>query len=164
MQKGQHMSDAQRAAVSASRKGQRLSEETKAKISAAGKGRKHTPEAIAKMSAAKIGRKRPPFSEEWRAKLGAATRARPQKSTPPPNYIAAHKRHLRWWVKTGICETCGTPGKTEWAWLHTSQPGEWSDNREDYVELCRSCHRKLDVASYEPALDAGRRNRAKSKA
>ena len=150
------MPDAQRAALSAARKGTRLSDETKAKIAASSTGRKHTPEAKEKIAAAKRGRKRPPFSQEWRAKLGAASKGRILVTTPSPSYMAAHKRHLRRWPKTGTCETCGASAATEWSWLHQSRPGSYSDNREDYVELCRSCHRRLDVASYLPNLALGR--------
>lgn len=153
------MSDAQREALSAARKGIKFSEEHRAKISAANKGRKHTPEAKEKIAVAKRGKSRAPFSDEWRANIGAAAH-KPRAKGPSPSYLAAHKRHLRWWDKTGACLSCDTPGPTEWAWLHPDRPGEYSDDRADYTELCRSCHRRLDVASYEPALAAGRAARS----
>lgn len=84
-----------------------LTPEHRAKISAATKGRPlakpRTPEHIAKIAeakrgkpnvirdreswiakgrAAKLGKKRAPFSEEWRAKIGAGIRGKPAARTP----------------------------------------------------------------------------------
>lgn len=152
MKRGERMPDEQRAALSAARKGKPLSPEHRAKVAAASKGRKKTPEAREKVAAAKRGKKRAPFSAEHRAKLSAAGKRRDYTLTwsETPSYLAAHKRHLRYWTKTGTCTACGTIGATEWAWCHTaSQPGGYSDKREDYTELCKRCHRRRDRGSYQ---------------
>lgn len=51
--------------------------------------------------------------------------------------------------KTGVCEHCGltvgtrAPYGTQYAFLH--HPGPYTPNIEDYRELCRSCHQKMDA-------------------
>ena len=43
--------------------------------------------------------------------------------------------------KKGICEHCLKEKITEWANIE----GNYTRNREDYLELCRSCHKKYDM-------------------
>lgn len=62
----------------------------------------------------------------------------PERST---SYIAIHIHLLTHHPKTGICEECGQPGKTEHALIHGR---EYSRNREDYRELCAPCHGEYD--------------------
>lgn len=67
--------------ISESSRGRVCSEETRAKISASNRGhsRKHSEETKAKMSASRMGKKMPPFSDEHRARLSAAAKARHQR-------------------------------------------------------------------------------------
>jgi hypothetical protein len=44
--------------------------------------------------------------------------------------------------KTGRCEQCGVEGPTDYAFLRHPEPH--TRNRDDYRELCRSCHQKFD--------------------
>lgn len=73
-----------------------------------------------------------------------------------PSYIAVHKRMLRSNSKIGKCVACktfaGSTGYTgtQWALLHGNATHiddygrEYSVNLEDYVEICRSCHKLYD--------------------
>lgn len=70
------MSDEQRAKISASLTGKKQSEQTRLKKSLATKGRKKSEEHKRKISEAHNGKKRPPFSDEWREKLGAVRRGK----------------------------------------------------------------------------------------
>src|SRR5690348_11380976 len=45
--------------------------------------------------------------------------------------------------KTGTCENCGATGQTQYAFDH--RIGSHTRNREDYRELCPSCHLAYDV-------------------
>jgi hypothetical protein len=63
-------------------------------------------------------------------------------------YFALHTWLNRNRAKTGVCESCGAtpePKKrrvaTEWA----NVSGEYRRDVTDYLELCVSCHRKLDM-------------------
>jgi hypothetical protein len=56
--------------------GIKLSPEARAKLSAARKGMKFTPEHRANLATKKLGKPRPPFTEETRAKMRAASVAR----------------------------------------------------------------------------------------
>lgn len=90
--KGKPLTEERKANISASKKGKKqpnvstsmvgrkLAPESIAKRSAAIRGSKRPPEVKAKISAAHTGKKREPFSEEWRRKLGDASRGR--KHTP----------------------------------------------------------------------------------
>ena len=48
------------------------------------------------------------------------------------------------------CNTCGSPA-LDWAMLHeaknkeSSLHYEWSDNPDDYIPMCRSCHKIYDL-------------------
>jgi hypothetical protein len=64
--------------------------------------------------------------------------------------IAAHLWLLQTSPKTGICERCGKSAKTHHAFK--GENGKWSRNREDYLELCPSCHKRFDLAK-EAASD-----------
>jgi hypothetical protein len=59
-----------------------------------------------------------------------------------------HKWLVRHYPKRGVCETCGDEGYTEYAFLRHPEPH--TRNREDYREVCRSCHSIID----KPARDA----------
>jgi hypothetical protein len=45
--------------------------------------------------------------------------------------------------KTGICEECGKVGKTDYAFQRHPEP--YTANRDDYRELCRACHKRIDL-------------------
>ena len=50
--------------------------------------------------------------------------------------------------KTGVCEQCGCAsrnGVTHWAYL--GEPGGWIRDINWYIELCVSCHHKMDKAA-----------------
>ena len=44
------------------------------------------------------------------------------------------------YIKTGVCRKCGKKGKTDWANLS----GKYRRSIYDFLELCRSCHSKMD--------------------
>jgi hypothetical protein len=127
--------------------------EVRAKKSAAMQGRRSTAEHRAKISAALKGKRLPP---ETRAKLSAAVKKayaekRLEKPSGPDNplwkgdattYYALHTWLRRHFPKTGTCETCGTAGRTEYAFKH--HPAPHTRNRDDYSELCPKCHRAFD--------------------
>lgn len=69
MRRGQHVTDEQRAKMSAAHVGQKVSPETRAKLSVAAMGRIMSPETRAKLSAANLGKI---VSPETRGKLSAA--------------------------------------------------------------------------------------------
>jgi hypothetical protein len=52
-----------------------------------------------------------------------------------------HTYLRRTYPKTGICESCGRVGRTDYASITLH---EYTRNREDYAELCRTCHQLLD--------------------
>jgi hypothetical protein len=47
--------------------------------------------------------------------------------------------------KTGACDECGAEGPTDYAFK--KHPESHTRNRDDYRELCRSCHTTFDLAS-----------------
>jgi hypothetical protein len=49
---------------------------------------------------------------------------------------------LRNCPKTGVCEECGAEGKTDYAFKRHPEPH--TRNRDDYAELCKSCHWRFD--------------------
>jgi len=58
-------------------------------------------------------------------------------------YKAAHQWLAKHHPKSGTCEGCQEDvAGTEYAFL--GKPGEYTRNRDDYVELCRLCHVDLD--------------------
>ncbi len=80
-------------------------------------------------------------------KLSAESRAkipgRPISSKAPAAiHLWLRKHH----PKTGRCDECGRKSKTDLAFLHHPRPH--TRNREDYLELCRKCHRKMDDPIY----------------
>ncbi len=103
-----------------------------------------SPETIAKMSAAQkgkqnfLGRRHTP---ETKAKIGLANRGRIRSD----GYWAIHKWMRENFVKTGVCEICG---KIAGARSHdfANLRHVYTRNRDDWKELCRSCHKKHDAA------------------
>lgn len=74
------------------------------------------------MSYSKIGNKNPNWNEEINA--------------------GAHGWLRSIYPKCGICEHCGTRGATDYAFRRHPLP--YTRDREDYEELCRSCHMNSD--------------------
>lgn len=57
------------------------------------------------------------------------------------DYHIMHKWINRHWKRKGKCEICGKEGRTQWSNKdHTYK----RSRREDWQELCVSCHRKWD--------------------
>lgn len=83
------------------------------------------------------------MSPEARAKITG----RPRSDNPTVHTI--HERLRRDHPRAGVCEECGRKGKTEYAFQRHPEPH--TENREDYRELCRSCHFRLD----EPTIGRG---------
>ena len=63
---------------------------------------------------------------------------------PPPGYQALHVRVRKAWGYSGVCERCGPvrSGRTEWANL--SHDYNFPLVREEWAEVCRSCHYLID--------------------
>jgi len=55
-------------------------------------------------------------------------------------YYAVHAHMRAHHPKAGRCEKCGREARTDYATL--VQPP--TRRREDYLELCRSCHKRFD--------------------
>jgi hypothetical protein len=61
--------------------------------------------------------------------------------------------HLHKWVrkhkqKTGTCEHCQTAGFTQWA----NKSHEYKRSLDDWLELCRKCHRRYDASHRGAAM------------
>jgi len=64
-------------------------------------------------------------------------------------YSSKHKWIIKHWTKTGICENCGNSPKpygnrkfgTEW---HSKDHKYNREDRNTWLEVCKSCHNKLD--------------------
>lgn len=83
------------------------------------------------------------LSAETRAKITGRPISSDNRS-PIHQWLMAHH------PKAGACEVCGKDGCTDFAFLHHPKPH--TRNRDDYRELCRSCHFKND----EPIIGRGR--------
>ena len=77
------------------------------------------------------------MSVESRAKITG----RPISSDDPSSI---HQWLVKHHPKAGRCEECGTEGPTDYAFQRHPEPH--TRNREDYRELCRSCHFRADEA------------------
>lgn len=62
-------------------------------------------------------------------------------------YYSTHKWLATHHEKAGACSKCGKEGKTDWANIS----GEYKRDIADYVELCRSCHVRMDLEKKEAA-------------
>ena len=76
-----------------------------------------------------------------------------------PNVLTLHKRIHRKYgsAKSYMCtsETCNNKA-LDWAFVGI---GEYTDKREDYTTLCRSCHIKLDKHHTKRNVECYKRNR-----
>ena len=66
----------------------------------------------------------------------------------PLTYATAHKRlaTTKGPASEYDCVDCGNGGQ-DWSW--TGEPGGFSDNPDDYVARCKSCHKTHDNALRE---------------
>lgn len=63
-----------------------------------------------------------------------------------PGYKATHKWLKRHYGAADHCSKCDTPSKRyEWANLS----GEYLRDVNDYIQLCASCHRKMDYTEQQ---------------
>lgn len=96
-----------------------------------------------------------PHTPESRRKISEAQRRRfaatetilrnerhPRWKGPNASASALHKWLHRHHPLTGVCGDCGAIGATEYAFLR--HPETYTRKRDDYRELCRSCHRTFD--------------------
>lgn len=75
------------------------------------------------------------ISVEERALIQEQTKEKRRK------YQAAHYWIRKNKIKTNICADCGDKEKTEWSNIDH----KYSRNLDDYVERCRSCHKRYDI-------------------
>ena len=111
--------------------GKRHTEKTKQKMSEVKKGQKHSEETIIKMkNSAKTGKEK----KNWKGDYAS--------------YSALHKWIILWKGKLEKCEYCGklankinNRSNLDWANIdHT-----YKRNLDDYISLCKSCHKKYDI-------------------
>lgn len=57
-------------------------------------------------------------------------------------YNTLHQNLLRHRRKSGTCEHCKKTKKTDWA----DKNGKYVYDRNEWLELCRSCHVKYDLS------------------
>lgn len=68
----------------------------------------------------------------------------PQWKGDAAGYNTVHRWRHRNRPKSGVCDTCGAEGRTDWA----NVSGEYRrDDETDWLELCRSCHSLSDRAN-----------------
>lgn len=69
-------------------------------------------------------------------------------------YSSQHQYLVRHFGKAGKCDNKNCkidfPKRFEWALIHGRK---YTKNREDYVQLCVSCHRKYDQHGYSIVVD-----------
>lgn len=61
-------------------------------------------------------------------------------------YVAKHTWIIKHYGKASRCELCETKTAKRYEWANIS--GDYLRTREDYRELCPSCHRRLDYGNY----------------
>jgi len=112
------------------------SPESVARTAAALKGRPKSPEHRAKLSEARKGMR---LSAEHREKIsqGLARRIPWDEKSVPSKHVWA-RRYL---IRAPGCETCGSDRFLEWASINHV----YTQNREDWKWLCRSCHLSMDA-------------------
>lgn len=107
-----------------------MSDAAKAKIAKAnaglGLGRKLSPETRAKMAAARRGER----NVNWKGDAAG--------------YYAVHIWMVTNFPKTGICEHCEIAADRR-PHDYANLSGDYRRDRSDWKELCRKCHRALDM-------------------
>jgi hypothetical protein len=115
-------------------------------------GTKQTEEANAKRSRAMTGEKNHRYgTKQSQETIAKRVKAFAGKTTnerhwnwkgDEAGYLALHEWMNRHYPRTGTCEHCGkSKQKTDYANIRGHQ---YSRVREDYAELCRSCHYHFD--------------------
>ena len=96
-------------------------------------------------------------SAEHRARLAAAVRGarNPSWKGDAANSTTIHEWLRENFPKTGACEECDAEGPTDWAFLR--HPAPHTRGREDYRELCRTCHLRYDEEAGVRPRDANGR-------
>ncbi len=64
------------------------------------------------------------------------------------SYYAKHMWILKYWGKADHCDFCHKENVSRYEWANKYH-GE-SRNKDDYLQLCPSCHRKFDASPYCP--------------
>lgn len=59
------------------------------------------------------------------------------------SYSAKHHWILKHYGKASKCEKCGSKNCKRYEWANIS--GEYKRDISDYMQLCPSCHRKMDL-------------------
>lgn len=90
------------------------------------------------------GRELKPLSIEHKKKISVALRQEksPEWKGEKAGYFAKHIWLCKYFDKKGVCSHYRTKTAKKYEWANIS--GEYRRNIDDYVELCTSCHRKMD--------------------
>ena len=133
MLKGAKHSAETRERMSKSALGKRLSKETRQKLSRIAKergfgkwmnGKKHSDETIEKMRHVHSG----PTNYLWKGELASIA--------------SKHNWLYRKYGKASRCEKCAVQNAPLYEWANVS--GKYRRDRNDYIQLCVPCHRKMD--------------------
>jgi len=85
-----------------------------------------------------VGRKHPPsFYEKFSGEKNPGWKGGETKHAGIHNWVRRH------YQKTGECEGCGSTRKTAWS----NKDHKYRRVREDWQEMCYSCHQKYDLAN-----------------
>lgn len=109
-----------------------------------------SPETLARMSESARGNQHwlgKKHRDESKAKIAASNRKHYAQREQSDGYWAIHKWMRQNFAKTGVCEGCG---KIAAAVAHdfACVGHDYSRRREDCKELCRACHKKLDLGTH----------------
>lgn len=114
-------------------------------------GRKNIADGVKKAKAWLIGipirrklwKEHPELKAEWARKKGETASGKNHWHWKGNNikYYSIHAYILKHFIKSGICEHCNKEAKTDWA----NKDGKYNrEDRNNWIELCRSCHKKYD--------------------
>lgn len=101
------------------------------------------------------------FSVEYRKKLSQAHKGKMINEKHPlwkgedAAYRSIHSWVMRHRGQPSLCKKCGTTEAKRFDWANIS--GTYKRDLDDYVRLCRSCHRKYDK-SWIKAWETRRNN------
>lgn len=85
-----------------------------------------------------------PKTREWMASLVGRALEGEEHPRWAGEEVGRFGRHVRIWKtkeRTHICQECGKTGRTHFASLTNH---EYTDNPDDYAELCPGCHKLFD--------------------
>ena len=85
---------------------------------------------------------------EARKKYWASMKEKRGEGTPRWKGDEAGMSAMHKWLdvaygKPRFCESCGSQDKRRYDWANIN--GEYKRDKEDYLRLCTSCHRKFDM-------------------